>query len=232
MLTSISWYYFKRNHTNRRKLLQTETDLLSFKRNYHLFLPFYKNAISVNDSTLCNQTQIIIGKETAPVFITLITNPLCEACQNAHKFLKEMCNQYPNDISIRIVFYVPYQNLNDPRTMIAGWLADIYHTNPNEGVKAIEKWYTNPDLNAFDKLRLPKEVVSMQQGYLQAHAEWCIANRLTLTPLLLINNKLFPLIYTTGDLHYQIEKIIEFEQNKKNDSRESSQPTKVLVCNT
>lgn len=232
LLTCVSWYYFKGIHRSSRRLLQTETDLLAFKRNYHLFLPFYKNETSVNDAALLNQTQIIIGKITAPVSITLITNPLCEACQKAHKMLTKILSQYPNDVALRTVFYVPYQNQNDPRTMIAGWLADIYHTNPNEGGKAIEKWYTNPDLNAFDKLKLPKEVVSKQQGFLQIHAQWCVANRLTLTPLLLINNKLFPLIYRTEDLHYHIENIIEFERTQNDDSSESYQSTTVLVDNT
>lgn len=231
-LICVSWYHFKRIHTNSRKLIKTETDLLGFKRDYHLFLPFYRNEISVNDTAIRNKTQLIIGKVTSTVSITLITNPLCEACQKAHKILTKIQSQYPHDISIRLIFYVPYQNMTDPRTMIAGWLADIYHTNPNEGVKAIEKWYTNPDLKTFDKLRLPKEVVNKQLGYLQTHKEWCVANRLTLTPLLLINNKLFPLIYSTEDLHYHIEDLIEYEKNKDFDKVKSLSSTKVLVDNT
>jgi hypothetical protein len=157
---------------------------------------------------------------------------LCEACQKAHKILAELQSKYLEDVALRLIFYIPYQNLNDPRTMISAWLIDAYKNNPNNGITLIEKWYTKPDLKAFDRLELPKEVVSKYQRYLQTHSEWCVTNRLTMTPSLLINNKFFPLIYRTEDLLYHIESIIEFEQNRNDDSRESFQSTKVLVDNT
>ncbi|MBX9783040.1 MAG: hypothetical protein K2X48_07090 [Chitinophagaceae bacterium] len=231
-LTCTGWYYCKGIFTKGRKLVQTETDLLSFKRNYHLFLPFYKSENPVDDTALSNQQQIIIGNKNAPVCMTLITNPLCEACQKAHKLLNELRNQSRNDISLRIVFYVPYQNLNDPRTMIAGWLTETYLKNNDKGIEAIEKWYTHPDTNKFDKLKLPKEVIEKQQSYLQNHAEWCIEQRLILTPLLLINNKLFPLIYRTEDLQYHIENIIHFEKEMSCKNDKSFHSTMVLASNT
>jgi len=231
-LTVISWYYLKGLHTTNRRILQIESDLLSFKRNYHLFLPFYKNERPFNDKDLREQNQIFIGNKNASICITLITNPLCEACQKAHKILTDLQSKYLEDVLLRLIFYIPYQNLNDPRTMISAWLIDAYKNNPNNGITLIEKWYTKPDLKAFDRLKLPKEVVSKYQRYLQKHSEWCVTNRLTLTPSLLINNKFFPLIYRTEDLLYHIESIIEFEQNRNDDSRESFQSTKVLVDNT
>ncbi|MCA6494492.1 MAG: thioredoxin domain-containing protein [Chitinophagaceae bacterium] len=231
-LTSIGWHYFKNIFIKSRKLYQTQIDLLSFKRNYHLFLPFYKSEIPVDTNVIDIQEQVIIGNESAPVCITLITNPLCEACQKAHKLLTELYNQYQKQIAIRFIFYVPYQNLNDPRTMIAGWLVEEYLNDRIKGIKAIENWYKKPDLNALDKLRLQIDVVKNQQFYLKTQSEWCVEQRLTLTPLLLINNKLFPLIYRTEDLRFHIEAIIEYEQTKEYESKKSFQSTKVLVDNT
>lgn len=232
LLTCIGWYYFKNIFTKSRKLHQTETDLLSFKRNYHLFLPFYKSEIPVDTNVIDIQEQVIIGNESAPVCITLITNPLCEACQKAHKLLTEFHNQYQEQIAIRLIFYVPHQNLNDPRTMIAGWLVEEYLKDRTKGEKLIENWYRKPDLNALDKLRLPIDVIKKQQKFLKTHSEYCVEQRLTLTPLLLINNKLFPLIYRTEDLQFHIEAVIEYEKAREFESREFFQSTKVLVDNT
>lgn len=232
LLTSIGWYYFKNIFTKSRKLHQTETDLLSFKRNYHLFLPFYKSENPVDDADVSNQQQIIIGNKKAPVCITLITNPLCEACQKVHKLLTELHNQYHEEIAIRLIFYVPYQNQNDPRTIIAGWLVNKYLIDKAEAIKAIENWYTNPDTKVFDSLKIPEDVIRKQQDYLQKHAAWCLQKQLTLTPLLLINNKLLPLIYRTEDLRFHIEAIIEYEQTKEYESKKSFQSTTVLVDNT
>lgn len=232
LLASIGWYYFKDIFTKSRKLHHAETDLLSFKRNYHLFLPFYKSGIPVDSTVIDNQEQIIIGNESAPIYITLITNPLCEACQKAHKFLTELQNQYLEEIAIRLIFYVPYQNLNDPRTMIAGWLVKEYFNDSTKGAEFIENWYRKPDLKAFDKLRLPIDVIKNQQYFLKTQNEWCVEQRLTLTPLLLINNKLFPLIYRTEDVRFHIEAVIEYEQSNEYETKTSIQSTTVLACNT
>ncbi len=226
------WFYVKPLIEKSKELKENTIELLGFKRNYHLFLPFYKNAPAIQDDQLTDTHQIIIGRKNAPVQITLITNPLCKACQKAHAVLNILLQQYPKDLALRIVFYVPYQNLHDPRTMIAGWLVDTYFTNKHTGIDAIEKWYADPDVKKFDNLKIPIEVIKRQQTFLQNHSEWCIEQRLTLTPILLLNNKLFPLIYRTEDLQYHIEVILEYERGVYSEVFSSVQPTTVLASNT
>jgi hypothetical protein len=116
--------------------------------------------------------------------------------------------------------------------MIAGWLANSYFTNKEKGIEAIEDWYANPDVGKFDKLKIPIKVIHGQQGFLQNHSEWCLEKRLTLTPILLLNNKLFPLIYRTEDLQYHIEAILEYERGVYSEVFSSVQPTMVLASNT
>ena len=231
-LTSIGWHYFKNIFIKSRKLYQTQIDLLSFKRNYHLFLPSYKSEIPVDSTKIDNEERIIIGDESAPVCITFITNPFCEACQKAHQLLTKLHGQYQDHIAIRLIFYVPYLNLNDPRTMIAGWLVEEYFNDRTKGIQYIENWYRKPDIKAFDNLRLPMDIIKKQQYFLKSHSDWCVEQSLTLTPLLLINNKLFPLIYRTEDLRFHIEAVIDYEQTKEYESKKSFQSTKVLVDNT
>jgi uncharacterized membrane protein len=231
-LTSIGWHYFKDIFIKSRKLYQTQIDLLSFKRNYHLFLSFYKSEIPVDSTVIDIQEQVIIGNESAPVCITLITNPLCEACQKAHQLLTELHSKYQDRIVIKIVFHVPYINLNDPRTMIAGWLVEEYLNDRTKGIQYIENWYRKPDVEAFNNLRLPINIIKKQQHFLKSHSDWCTEQRLTSTPLLLINNKLFPLVFRTEDLPFHIEAVIDYEQTKEYESKKSFQSTKVLVDNT
>ncbi len=232
VLAALAWLYVKPLFTQNKKLKDNEVELLGFKRNYHLFLPFYLNAPAINDEQLIDTQQIIIGRHNAAVQITLITNPLCQACQKAHAVLNILLQQYPKDLVLRIVFYVPYQNLHDPRTMIAGWLVDTYFTNKHTGIDAIEKWYADPDVKKFDNLKIPIDVIKGPQTFLQNHAEWCIEQRLTLTPILLLNNKLFPLIYRTEDLQYHLEAVLEYERGMYSEEFSSVQPTTVLASNT
>lgn len=231
-LVGIVWYYLKQLFENSARLHNAEIELLRFKRNYHLFINYYKLTNSIEDSHIKTEKEIIIGSEQAPTQITVITNPLCRACQKTHGELKSLIQQFPADISLRIVFYVPYQNLCDPRTMIASWLADTYFNNKEIGIKTIGNWYANPDVKKFDKLKLPTEILKQQQPFLQNQAQWCVQQQLTLTPLLLINNKLFPLIYRTDDLRFHIEAINEFERAKEYEKKSPVQSTKVLASNT
>lgn len=232
ILSALAWYYVKPLIKKGNQLKGKDIELLSFKRNYHLFLPFYINAPIINDEQLIDTQQIIVGRHNAAVQITLITNPLCQACQKAHTILNKLLQQYPKDLAIRIIFYVPYQNQHDPRTMIAGWLANLYFANKEKGIEAIEEWYANPDMGKFDKLKIPIKFIQGQQAFLQNHSEWCIEKRLTLTPILLLNNKLFPLIYRIDDLQYHIEAVIDFERKMYGDAFSSVQPTTVLASNT
>ena len=232
VLSALAWYFVKPLIAKSNQLKEKDIELLGFKRNYHLFLPFYINAPTILDEQLTDTQQIIIGRQNAPVQITLITNPLCQACQKSHSVLSKLMQQYPKDLALRIIFYVPYQNLQDPRTMIAGWLANSYFTNKEKGIEAIEDWYVNPDVGKFDKLKIPINVIKGQQAFLQNHSEWCVEKRLTLTPILLLNNKLFPLIYRTEDLQYHIEAILEYERGVYSEVFSSVQPTMVLASNT
>jgi uncharacterized membrane protein len=218
-LVCIVWHYLKKLFENSARLHNTEIECLSFKRNYHLFITYYKLTNPIEDSRIKKEKEIIIGSEQAPIQITLISNPLCPACQKAHSELKSFLQQFPANISLRIVFFVPYHNTHDPGTMIASWLVHTYFNNKEKGIKTIENWYANPNFKEFDKLKLLSDIVKQQQPFLQNQAQWCVQQRLTLTPLLLINNKIFPLIYRTNDLRFHIEAIIEFEHTKEYEKR-------------
>jgi uncharacterized membrane protein len=221
-LVYLVWYYLKQLFENSAKLHNTEIECLSFKRNYHLFIAYYKLTNSIEDSHLKKEKEIIIGSEQAPIQITLISNPLCRACQKAHGELKSLLQEFPANISLRIVFFVPYEYTIDLGTKIASWLVHTYFNNKEKGIATIENWYNNPNFKEFDKLKQLSDIVKQQQPFLQNQAEWCVQQQLTLTPMLLINNKQFPLIYRINDLGFHIEAIIEFEHEQENRKRAQS----------
>ena len=62
---------------------------------------------------------------------------------------------------------------------------------------------------------ISKDMPIEAQAILGAHGEWCMINQFSVSPLILINNKLLPGIYSSEDLIYHIEAIIEFEQSRE-----------------
>lgn len=232
LTVTICWYYLKEVSVKKTNLHEVETELLRFKRNYHLFLPYYKSLRPVNDRLLSSVPEIVIGKKKAPLQITLITNPICEACQKAHAIIAELLDRYPEKISTRLVFNIPYNNLDDPRTMIAAWFISSYLQNIDTGIKKIKNWYSQPDIKAFKSLNLPIDIIKSYQEYLHAHAEWCKQNNFGITPIILINNKVFPFAYQTADLHFLIEAILEYELEELENAASHVYSKTVLSNNT
>jgi len=215
VMTATGWFYLKQILGKANRLPEVETRLLAIKRNYRLFIPYHSAETPIDDQLLTNEGQIIIGSEHALVSITLITNPLCGACQKAHKDIEWILNQYQEDVSVRIVFNVPHTDPNDPRTMIAGRVINEYSKNKQEGANALHHWYQDPSLKAFRRLMISKDMSIEAQAILGAHGEWCMINQFSVSPLIMINNRLLPGIYSSEDLIYHIEAIIEFEQSRE-----------------
>lgn len=208
-----SWYFLKPFLQMRNDNGEREVELLSFKRNYHLFLPYYQSSRQINGPGINYGPEIIFGAPQAPVQITLITNPLCSACKNAHKAVNEILLGRA-DINLRLIFYVPAQIAEDPRTITAGFLTQAFFKDKCSGLKAIEEWYENPSPKKNSIQNGNTQLTTEVKAYLLQQQRWCIANELTLTPTILINKRLFPVNYQVSDLKYHIDEIVAVEREK------------------
>jgi hypothetical protein len=215
VLVYTGWLLLKPLWEGRGQLQQANLGLLAFKRNYHLLLAYHEQQMPTDDQLLRQAPDVVIGNRKAAVTLTMITNPLCQACQSAHRMLQQFLQSYPEEICLQIVFYVPYQQPKDPRTMIAAWLYDSYIEDSEKGSELIARWYDKPDISAFNRLKEQETVADRQQKNLGIHHDWCLQQKLTLTPLILINGKLFPLFYATEDLEYHIAELVAAEMNRQ-----------------
>ena len=186
---------------------------LAFRRNYHLFLPFYNASQSV--ATKQGQfPEITLGSQTPLINIIAVTNPLCETCFEAHETYIKLLHTYPDKIQITLRFFVPYTNRQDPRTQIAERLLELYlESNPQVFGQALEEWYSKVTIQDW----LGKWKTCEQIKYNQILGEqkkWCSEQNIHSTPSILINGKHFPQFYNPSDIENFIDSIIEFEENK------------------
>jgi len=207
------WFIIKPLLITKQKYNALKIENLTFRRNHHLFLPYYHSLKEININ-LDNNTKISLGAEKSIINLIAITNPLCKSCKESHKVYTRLLQKHPNEVQINFVFLVPYNNRKTIKTKISERLLQIYN---EDGTllfnKAIEDWFTN--LNSKNWLKKWKENTDKKyNAILKEQVNWCLENEITSTPTLIINEKIFPDNYQIKDIENFIEPILEFEKNK------------------
>jgi uncharacterized membrane protein len=212
LLISIAFplaFYIRMAIHQSNQIESLEIDNVQFRRNYHLFIPWFFEQPYIN--THINGAPFDIatnGNVGAPLEITVLTNPLCESCKKLHPTLKDLAEKFGEDLKMTWRFYVPTETLNDPRTMIAAWLLKPSEGNMNFQNK-LDNWYENPSLSAFDSLRIPIVNLNPILPILKLHRTWCEENNLRMTPMVLMNGRVFPFWYQFQDIRYFIDPLLE-----------------------
>uniref|UniRef100_UPI00404871FE vitamin K epoxide reductase family protein n=2 Tax=Roseivirga sp. TaxID=1964215 RepID=UPI00404871FE len=219
-LVTVSWFALKPFFESKQVLASIQQELKSFKRNYHLFIPFYKSSPEIN--IRLEQPDILLGGgNNTSLKILAITNPLCKTCFEVHKMLERLLEKHPNDLQISLRFYVPFHDPDDPRLLLAAGMIKSFQQNSVTDFRDLMKeWFDKRNVKEWLKKVNLVEAEDEQLEIIKAHKEWCDENNINLTPTILINNKKFPLFYSSTDLEHMIEGLIELEkQNKTEEMR-------------
>jgi uncharacterized membrane protein len=214
-LIIISWMNFKKLLITQVRNEELRINNLSFKRNYHLFLPYYKS-LPLIDTSEDSIIDISIGNPNANVRILTVTNPFCEFCFETHKILMKLLEKYENQILIRFRFFIPYENRDNPETQIAERLMDLFLNEKDCFEAAFQHWYSKVSIQEwFNKWgKCKNESIN---NILKHQQQWSVNNNIDSRPAILINEKFFPKFYTPEDIKHFIKPIIDFEdQNKTN----------------
>ncbi|MBT8245767.1 vitamin K epoxide reductase family protein [Winogradskyella sp.] len=214
VISIISWLNLKKLMFNSLENRRLRIENLTFRRNYHLFLPYF-NSLHQIDTSEEIISDITFGNRNADVKIIMITNPLCELCFETHDILMKLLEKYENQIFIRFRFFVPFENRDDPKTQIAERLLELYlNKDKNTFSEAFNHWYSRVSINEW----LTKWGICMDKkinSLIKDQVTWCVKNNFNYTPTVLINKKLFPNFYHPKDITNFIKKIIDFHTINK-----------------
>ncbi len=214
-LITITWINLKKLFMTKVKNKELRIENLSFKRNHHLFLPYYKSLplIATKKDSIVD---ISIGNPNALVRILAITNPFCEPCFETHNILMRSLKKYENQILVIFRFFVPYKNRDNLQTQIAERLMDLFLNEKDCFEEAFQHWYSKVSIQEwFNKWgKCENETIN---DTLKHQQQWCLNINIDQTPAILINEKLFPKFYAPEDINHFIKPIIDYEkQNKTN----------------
>lgn len=186
-----------------------------FKNNYDIFNFLLNQKISI-DTMINGVNGVLLGNKSdaALLKITLVTNPLCGHCKEAHKVLEEILLKNNENVQVDIRFNVNVKDKNAIDTRIALSLLNIYHKhNENIFKESLHAVYMGKDLNKWLKEWEAPEV-ELCYEWLVAQNNWCKQNSINFTPEILLNGKSFPNEYNRSDLINFIDDIVEEETLK------------------
>lgn len=211
---TIIWLSLKPLTTLEQKRYNLEVENLTFRRNHNLFLPYY-NTLETIDTEADKVPQISLGTTHEPIVtLTVITNPLCNSCIEAHNTFMSLLQKHKENIQINFRFLVPFKNRADNKTIISERLLQLYHEKEKTIFKkAFHDWYSNVNTKQWLK-KWDKCKNNEYNNVLATQTAWCLNNSIDSTPTILVNGKLFPTNYNAKDIAHFIEPLLDQELNK------------------
>jgi len=222
LLIWTAWQFMKKQLQASAENEDLTIKQLSFRRNYHLFMPLYMQLPELK-TNIAGIKEITMGARNAGVNMIVVSNPFCSTCIALHRQLHGLTAKYP-ELGISLRFYVPVENSSDKRTLIAAKLVELYLENTQAGLAEIDAWYDNPDTDSFYRRNSRKHNTDALQ-VLKLHRQWCHEQNIFVTPTIIVNGKRFPMFYDPEDVGFFLEEIIRTSKTRVNHRPEQALST-------
>ncbi|MDF2933814.1 MAG: transporter permease [Chryseobacterium sp.] len=199
---------FLNNLMNQKEeLKKSNAKNLRFKRNYDLFKRELtdKEKIEFTD----NET-FFVGSKDAKLHISVVSNPYCGFCKDAHKIVEDLLLQYPDEISAQMRFNYSNERADEKYTRLISDFLNIYkNKSQREFLQSVDTWFKNKDESEIKRISGSENPENFT-NIIQMTAENSAAG-LTFTPVFIINGYQFPDKYDREDIHFFISELIEDE---------------------
>ncbi|MEJ5995677.1 thioredoxin domain-containing protein [Pedobacter sp. Du54] len=200
LLPILVWSYLKPLCKADAELPHIKKQLKKYKCNSALFDQALKNQprYAVNETI----DPIILGNPEAVNVVTLVSNPFCGPCSEAHKLVEDWLKN-DDTIQLKIIFAVKNKEGDRP-TRAAKHLSAINDLGDRNLLeKAVNEWY-NMETNDYENWakKFPIELTTQADTSIQRQADWCEMAEITFTPTVLVNGYKLPNPYQLEDIKY------------------------------
>lgn len=189
----------------KENLQKSNAKNLRFKRNYDLF----KRELLENQKVIFTDNEtFLLGNKDAKIHLSVISNPYCGFCKDAHKIMGNLLQKYP-DISVQMRFnYSPDKQNEKFTNLISDFMYTYKNKTSEDFLNLVEYWFETKDEN---KTRLKAGITSGNED-LSPLISMSAENRnsgLNFTPIILINGYQFPDKYDREDIYYFMDELME-----------------------
>lgn len=200
-IASTMKYVFKIKNEQQEELLTVNR----FKRNFQLF----KLALNESDKVVIefNANSLLVGNPNANLKITLVTNPFCGFCKEAHQIIENIYKSYKEDVCINFQFNYNVEREDLKPKEVHSQFVQIYFNEEQESfMDSLHNWFENK-INPIAKSNTINELKVNE--ILNQHYIANQDNNINFTPCLIINDAVFSKIYERKDLIFFISELID-----------------------
>lgn len=199
--------YLSNVMSQKEELKKSNAKNLRFKRNYDLFK---RELLDKEKIDFTDKHTFFLGNRDAKLHISVVSNPYCGFCKDAHKIVEDLLTQHPDDISAQMRFNYSEERADEKYTRLMSDFLSIYkNKSPKEFLNSVDTWFKNKDEGEIRRqsgAENPEDLTKI----IQMTAENSAAG-ITFTPVFIINGYQFPDKYDREDIHYFISEMIEDE---------------------
>lgn len=200
------WLLIRQNFFENNELRKLKKQYLYLKNDADYIK--YELSKSRQVSSEAFVASVNLSHPQSKTIVTLITNPTCVPCQEAHNKLEMLYKEYSTLIDLKIVFLV--NEANDIGKIVA---CKIHHSQIENTRKLslLSDWYRNYSTSNFAKwesneFNLEEHKV-LSTSFLKKNFQWSHANGIDRTPMVLVNNRIFPTALDIADLRTWFDSI-------------------------
>lgn len=205
----LTWSFVKHIFEDLKSLKINQIRFNRLTRDYDIF----KSVLlaSVRQEHFPSSKFTLGSKDKNATVISIITNPFCQHCKEAHKIIEKLLDTHNNELRVEFIFNISISSLSPQRKEIFRSMTNIYlHKNENEFKKSLSNWFLwNRDTNKWlDIYRFIIDGDTKDNKILESQRKWCLKTNNIMTPKIFINNYLYPTSYPRNAIPYLMPEII------------------------
>lgn len=194
-LLSFIWLAVKESMTRAATLLETETELFKWKRDYSIFIRLLKYQPLIDTDIPGNAFAMT---EINPVKITIVAGPECRPCSAVHHEIKSMYERNPSIVSLNVIF--AFKITSDQDNSQTRILKSLFtHASSLNAFDLLDEWYGSMNFASWT-LNHPSIYSPDAISQMKAHLYWCNKNDIHQTPTIFINGRQLPQRYKIADI--------------------------------
>jgi glutaredoxin len=200
------WSVLKNTLNKQKELIEFQLIGNRFMRNYDVF----KSLLIKKDKIELPYSPFILGNKESNTEITIITNPFCGYCKDAHDIMDKILFAHKSDIKVKLIISIDISLSDDEIKAFVRSLMAIYLDNGEEAfLESLNYWFENKDLK--DWLSVYKTDCDQEKidTIYNSQKQWCKDNHFTFTPAIFVNSYQFPKTYSREYLEFFVNDLIE-----------------------
>lgn len=199
------WGQLKKGLSKQKELKENLLKAIRFERNYGNF----KNNLLAKSKSIFPLTPIILGNIESKTIITIISNPFCGHCKEAHEIIDSILKKHHNDLQVQIILKTNFDTENEESRKLFRSLIKIYMQDGEVIFKeALKKWFENRNLIKWFNL-FNIDVTPEFDTIFHSQYKWCQENDYNFTPAIFVNGYEYPPMYDRKSFIFFINEIIE-----------------------